>query len=93
MTNTITLTEKELILLTEIKEYQNEEGHSDFLSTDAQSKKNAGIISSLEKKGMLYNSYYNFTKEEFKNMDLGRPFKMWCITTEATKIIGIPKSW
>ena len=38
MTN---LTVKEIELLNFIQTQQNEEGHSDFLSTDAKSKKNA----------------------------------------------------
>lgn len=88
----LTLTQKELDLLKEIKEYQNEQGHSDFLSTDARSRKNAGIISSLEKKGMIFNSYESYTKEDFKNIG-EKPFKMWCLTTEATNIVGKPIHW
>jgi hypothetical protein len=88
----VTLTQKELDLLKEIKEYQNEQGHSDFLSTDAASRKNAGIISSLEKKGMIFNSYEDYTKEDWK--DIGeKPYKMWCLTTEAANIVGKPKYW
>ena len=86
------LTSKELGLLKEIKGYQNEQGHSDFLSTDAVSKKNAGIISSLEKKGMVYNSYSNFTRQDFRDMG-EKPFKMWCLTCDAAEIVGKPKSW
>ena len=45
----ITVTAKELRVLQLIKEDQNEEGHSDFLSTDAQTKSFAGVVSSLFK--------------------------------------------
>lgn len=89
MTN---LTTKELELLKAIKEKQNEEGHSDFLSTDALSKKNAGIISSLEKKGMIYNSYANWTKQDFKDLDC-KPFKMWCLCDKSVQFVGKPKGW
>ena len=93
MENQIKLTTNELSLLTEIKAKQNEEGHSDFLSMDAKSRKNAGTIKSLEKKGMIYNSYDDYSKEELKEMGLGRTFKMWCLTDEAIAFVGKPDSW
>ena len=43
-TNT-TITVKELTVLNLIKEYQNEEGHSEFLSEDAKTKSVAGLVS------------------------------------------------
>ena len=78
------MTTKELDLLNEIKNYtsQDEPNHSGFLSTNALSKSNAGVIGSLEKKGMIYNSYSDMTKEDFTDM-MGvktKPFKMWCVT-------------
>jgi len=85
MTN---LTTKELKVLKLIKEYQNENGHSDFLSTDAKSKSVAGTISSLEKKGLVYDSYKNILWNANE-----KKFKMWCLTPEATKIVGTPESW
>jgi len=82
------MTTKELNLLSEIKKYasKDESNHSNFLSTNALSKSNAGVISSLEKKGMIYNAYADMTKEDFTDM-MGiktKPFKMWCVT---------PKGW
>ena len=71
------LTTKEVKVLELISEYQNEEGHSDFLSTDAKSKSVAGVISSLEKKGMIYDSYSGS----------GEEFKMWCLTKNGAKTI------
>ena len=47
------LTTKEITLLASIRDEQNELGHSDYISNLAETKKNAGIISSLEKKGMI----------------------------------------
>lgn len=86
------ITKKELAVLQLIKEEQNEQGHSDFLSYDAKSKSVGGVVASLEKKGLVYNSYANWTKEDFK--DIGeKPFKMWCMTDEAIKFVGRPKGW
>lgn len=86
------LTIKELSVLKLIKEEQNERGHSDFLSYDAKTKSVGGVVSSLEKKGMLYNSYDNWTKEDFKAID-EKPFKMWCMTEEAADVVGKPIRW
>tara|TARA_R110000744_G_C19173127_1_gene541825 strand:+ start:420 stop:692 length:273 start_codon:yes stop_codon:yes gene_type:complete len=88
----ITVTAKELRVLKLVKEDQNEQGHSDFLSSDSKSKSVAGVISSLEKKGLLYNSYENWTRQDFKDMD-EKPFKMWCMTDDSCKIVGTPESW
>tara|TARA_R110000824_G_scaffold79316_2_gene199889 strand:- start:715 stop:987 length:273 start_codon:yes stop_codon:yes gene_type:complete len=88
----ITVTAKELRVLQLIKTEQNERGHSDFLSYDAKTKSVAGIVSSLEKKGLVYNSYNNWTKEDFKNVD-EKPFKMWCMSEDAAEIVGKPKGW
>ena len=82
------MTIKELNLLNEIKNYtsQGESSHSGFLSTNALSRSNAGVISSLEKKELIYNSYADMTKADFTDM-MGvktKPFKMWCVT---------PKGW
>jgi len=86
------LTKLELEVLELIKTNQNEEGHSDFLSTDALTKKVGGVVSSLEKKGMIYNSYSHMAKQDFK--DIGeKPFKMWCLTRIAIQFVGLPKSW
>ena len=84
------MTTKELDLLNEIKEYtsQEESSYSGFLSTNALSKSNAGVIGSLEKKGMIYNSYSDMTKADFTDM-MGvktKPFKMWCVTPEGWEI-------
>ncbi len=86
------LTNKEIKVLEMIKLDQNEPGHSDFLSYDAKTKSVAGVVSSLEKKGMIYNSYDNWTKEDFKEID-EKPFKMWCLTDSATHIVGTPDGW
>jgi len=86
------LTKKELTVLELIKKEQNEQGHSDFLSSDAKSKSVGGVVASLEKKGMVYNSYSDWTKEDFK--DIGqKPFKMWCLTEKAINTVGKPKGW
>lgn len=85
------LTKKELKTLELIKKFQNERGHSDFLSTSAKSKAVGGVIASLEKKGMVYNSYANMRKEDFQWGT--KPFKMWCLTGISAEIIGEPKSW
>ena len=84
------MTTKELNLLNEIKNYtsQDEPNHSGFLSTDALSRSNAGVISSLEKKGMIYNAYADMTKADFTDM-MGvktKPFKMWCVTPEGWEL-------
>ena len=86
----ITVTAKELRVLQSIKEDQNERGHSDFLSTDAETKSVAGVISSLEKKSLVYNSYANWDREDFNGE---KPFKMWCMTEEAVAIVGKPICW
>ena len=86
------VTVKELRVLQLIKEDQNERGHSDFLSYDTKSKSNAGVISSLEKKNLVYNSYNDWTREDFKNIE-EKPFKMWCLTEDAVEIVGKPVSW
>lgn len=87
------LTSKELTVLELIKQDQNEPGHSDFLSTDAETKSVAGVVSSLEKKGLIYNSYANWTRQDFADLDHDRPFKMWCFTELAAKIVGKPICW
>jgi thiaminase len=86
----ITVTAKELRVLQLIKEDQNEEGHSDFLSTDAQTKSFAGVVSSLFKKGLIYDAYGNWDREDFNGE---KPFKMWCMTYEAVNIVGKPVCW
>ena len=86
------LTNKEIKVLEMIKLDQNEPGHSDFLSYDAKTKSVAGVVSSLEKKGMIYNSYSDWTKEDFEAVD-EKPFKMWCLTPKAADIVGTPKGW
>lgn len=85
------MTIKEHKVLTDIKNAQNEQGHSDYLSTDAKTKSIGGIISSLQKKGLIYDSY-NQTDEEWKSMNC-KPFKMWCLTDDGAKIVGIPSGW
>ena len=87
------LTTKENELLNFIQTQQNEEGHSNFLSCDAKSKKNAGVISSLEKKGLIYNCYDNWTKKDFTDLDHKKPFKMWCLTRESLDYVETPKNW
>ena len=86
----IKVTSKELRVLQLIKEEQNERGHSDFLSYDAKTKSVAGVVSSLEKKGLVYNSYGNWSKEDFNGE---KPFKMWCMTEDAVEVVGKPFLW
>ena len=85
----ITVTMKELRVLKIIKDEQNEPGHSDFLSTDAKSKSVGGIVSSLEKKDLIYDSYNCMSDSDFD----GKRFKMWCMTDKATEIVGRPGNW
>ena len=87
------LTNKEIKVLEMIKLDQNEPGHSDFLSYDAKTKSVAGVVSSLEKKGMIYNCYANWTRQDFADLDHNKPFKMWCFTELAAKIVGTPDGW
>ncbi len=86
------LTIKELEVLNLIKEHQNEPGHSDFLSYDAKTKSVAGVVSSLEKKGMIYNCYANWTRQDFADQG-DKPFKMWGFTELAAEIVGTPEGW
>lgn len=87
-----TVTSKELEVLNLIKDSQHEEGHSEFLSTDVETKSVAGVISSLFKKDLIYDAYGNWTIEDFANQgDI--PFKMWCMTEEAVAIVGKPIDW
>ena len=79
----ITLTEKETKLLTEIKRKQNEWGHSDFMDNNCRSKSRAGVVSSLLKKGLIYDSYDNFDSEG----------QMYCLTEIAVAFVGVPKGW
>ena len=76
-----TLTEKELELLNKIKEYQNEPGHSDFTSETGMTKSETGVLGSLVKKGMVYDSYENLPEK----------VQMWCLSEEAIEIVGVPK--
>ena len=87
--STITVTEKELELLNFIQTKQNEMGHSEFTSKQAKSKKNAGIISSLEKKDLIYDSYASVEDDEFN----GKRFKMWCLTEKSIDFVDKPKNW
>jgi hypothetical protein len=88
------LTAKELEVLKIVKDYQNEEGHSEFLSTDAKTKSVAGVCSSLQKKGMIYDSYSNVSADDFYGMNgSSKRYKMWCLTCEGVDIVGKPKGW
>ena len=86
------ITVKELNVLNRIKEAHNEENHSDFLSTDAETKSVAGVVSSLFKKNLIYDAYGNWTREDFSDSGM-RPFKMWCLTPDGVEIVGKPKHW
>jgi len=94
MKNQVTLTEGEKVVLTFIRNEQNERGHSDFTSDMVGTKSIAGVVSSLEKKGMIYDAYADFSKEDFQGMTIsGKRFKMWCMTEEAAEQVGTPKYW
>ena len=82
----------QLNLLLQIKEEQNEEGHSNFTSENELSKSKGGILSSLEKKGYIYNSY-NMSAKELREYDLPANFKMWCFTHKAVFMVGRPNGW
>lgn len=83
MTN-FKLTAKEEKMLTYIKSQQNEQGHSEFISTDVKCKSNAGVVSSLCKKELIYDSYAN---------DEWCDYKMWCLTEKGADIVGEPECW
>lgn len=87
-----TVTVRELEVLNTIKNLQNEQGHSEFLSTDAETKSVAGIVSSLSQKGLIYDAYSNWTLEDFADQG-DKPFKMWCITSKGVQIVGRPTEW
>jgi hypothetical protein len=86
------LTVKELEVLNLIKECQNEPGHSEFLSEDVETKSIAGVVSSLQKKGMIYNAYDNWSRQDMYDMN-GKLFQMWCLTYAATDVVGTPEDW
>ena len=87
---TIKVTDKEFDLMIKIKNAQNEPGHSNFVTDSASSKVNAGVLSSLKRKGLIYDCYEDVAKKDFG----GPRFKMWCFTNEAVKNFGIPnESW
>lgn len=88
----MTLTKLELEVLETVKSYQNEEGHSDFLSTQARTKSVAGVLSSLQKKGFIYDSYDYYTKDDWAEKEM-KKFKMWCFTTKAAELVGKPFGW
>ncbi len=79
----ITLTEKEKNLLIEIKDSQNEYGHSDFLGDDCQTKSRAGIISSLLKKELIFDSYAKVDPS----------MQMYVLKLKAVEIVGVPSGW
>ncbi len=83
------LTDKELEVLNLIKDHQCEEGFSEFCSEDVKTQSIAGLVSSLEKKEMIYDAYSNFDNDEFD----GKRYKMWCLTYKATAIVGKPYDW
>ena len=84
MKNLKTVTAKELRMLRTIKEHQSEDGYSELESTDVHTKSNAGVVSSLSKKGLIYDSY---ALEDFTNK---KSFKMWCLTGKGIEIVGKP---
>ncbi len=79
----ITLTEKETKLLVIIRDSQNEYGHSDFLNDDCQTKSRAGIVSSLLKKGLIFDSYENIDPTT----------QMYVLKLKAVEIVGVPQGW
>ena len=80
------LTKKELQLLLEVKEAQNERGHGDFYSWDVKSKSCGGIMANLIKKGMIHKVYVDWDMDR-------KPFNMFIFTEEAAELVGKPKGW
>lgn len=89
-----TVTPKELEVLKEVKYYQCDFGWSEYTSDKAKCKSVAGTLSSLEKKGLIYDGNNLFTDEDFKGMSIdGEKYKMWLLSWEATEIVGVPEEW
>jgi glutaredoxin-related protein len=79
----ITLTEKEKNVLMYVKGEQAKPRHSCFTSKEIKTVELRDIVSSLVKKGMIYDSYAN---NELR-------LQMWCLTDNGVQQVGIPKSW
>ena len=86
------LTKKETELLKVIFEYQNEEGHSDFDQTEVKTRSCAGVLSSLKKKGMVYNSYEGYTDFcERTGKEVPTKTHLWCFTHKGVEANGMGK--
>lgn len=79
------LTQKEINLLKEINACTHDfvnSGYSDFTNDDVKTKSRAGILSSLIKKGLVYDSYNNVQTEVKIN---GTDLAMYVITQKGVK--------
>lgn len=79
MNLTINLTEKELLILNKVKEFNTEDGYSEFTSDYVKTKSIAGVVSSLYQKGLIYDCYEDC--EEYN-------FKMWCLSLRGIELVG-----
>lgn len=92
----MTLTKKETELLKTIFEYQNERGHSDFDQTEVKTRSCAGVLSSLVKKGLVYNSYLGYTDFcERTGREIPTKTHLWCMTDLGVEVngMGTPEYW
>ena len=90
------LTKKESDLLRVIFSEQNEEGHSSFDQDSVKTHSCAGVLSSLIKKGMVYNSYEGYTDyDERTGKEIPCKTNLWCITDEGVEANGQgkPAEW
>ena len=71
----MTLTKKELKLLNEVNKYWDidEPGFSEFTNRNVKTKSRAGVLSSLAKKGLVYDSYEDYDDDNTS---------MWCMTDD-----------
>ena len=79
-TTELNLTRKEETLLLTISDcsYRDEHGYSEFCNDDVKTKSRAGVLSSLIKKGLVFDSYMN--NDGSKAIVNGSELSMYVIT-------------
>ena len=90
------LTKKETELLKVIFKHQNEEGHSEFTEENVKTLSCAGVLGSLKRKGLVYNSYEDYTDfDERTGKEIPCKTHLWCITDEGVEVNGMgkPAEW
>tara|TARA_R110000803_G_scaffold205707_1_gene272569 strand:+ start:41 stop:325 length:285 start_codon:yes stop_codon:yes gene_type:complete len=74
----ITKKEETLLLTISNCSYRDEQGYSEFCNDDVKTKSRAGILSSLIKKGLVFDSYMN--NDGSKSIINGSELSMYVIT-------------